>query len=100
MKKKNSSESAAKAQLLFYLYTLKQKGVIKKGILKFKENRDDIKIELTPENEKYIKDLSNRDLNIEDTTLFELAKLVKYDFFHSEVNDYTRLKRMQHYFSA
>lgn len=53
-KKKNSSEAAAKAQLLFYLYTLKQKGVIKKGVLKFKENKKDIEVELTPENEEFI----------------------------------------------
>lgn len=56
-KKKNSDEKAAKAQLLFYLYTLKQKGIIKKGILKFKESRDDILVELTEENENYIRDL-------------------------------------------
>lgn len=56
-KKKNSDEKAAIAQLLFYLFTLKQKGIIKKGILKFKESRSDVLVELTEENENYIKDL-------------------------------------------
>ncbi|MEI7604556.1 MAG: CRISPR-associated protein Cas4, partial [bacterium] len=59
-KKKNSSEDSAKAQLLYYLYQLKQKGVIKKGILKFKESKKDIEIELTPDNEKYILELMHK----------------------------------------
>ncbi len=51
-KKRNSDEKACKFQLLFYLYQLKQKGIKKKGLLKFKEDRDDIEIILTLENEK------------------------------------------------
>lgn len=56
-KKRNSSLEATKAQLLFYLYKLKQKGVIKKGKLIFKENRDNITLELDEKNEKWIKSI-------------------------------------------
>lgn len=56
-KKKNSSEEAARAQLLYYLYVLKKKGVVKKGLLKFKESRGSIEVNLTPENEAYIRQL-------------------------------------------
>lgn len=59
-KKKNSDEKACIAQLLFYLYTLKQKGIVKKGILKFKENRNDLIVELTEENQQYIEDLTKK----------------------------------------
>ncbi|MFW5719514.1 MAG: CRISPR-associated protein Cas4 [Candidatus Dojkabacteria bacterium] len=56
-KKKNSSEEAARAQLLYYLYTLQNKGVSKKGLLKFKESKGSIEVELTEENQAYISDL-------------------------------------------
>lgn len=52
LKKSNVDAYAAKWQLLFYLYKLKEVGIIKKGKLKFKDNRDDIDVELTEENEK------------------------------------------------
>ena len=51
-KKKNSDEKACEFQLLFYLYQLKQKGVDKKGMLKFKESRADKEIILTVDKEK------------------------------------------------
>jgi len=56
-KKKNSSEKASRAQLSYYLYVLKQKGIIKKGLLKFKETKKDIEVLLTPQNEKSIENL-------------------------------------------
>lgn len=39
-KKSSSDEKAAEYQLLFYLYKLKQKGIVKKGLLKFKERKN------------------------------------------------------------
>ena len=56
VKKSDSDIEAAKWQLLYYLYILKQKGVIKKGRLEvFEKNKGDKKrydIELTDEYEK------------------------------------------------
>ena len=56
VKKSDSDIEAAKWQLLYYLYILKQKGIEKKGRLEvFEKNRQDKKrfvIELTAENEK------------------------------------------------
>lgn len=51
-KKKNSDEKACEFQLLFYLYKLKQKGINKKGILKFKESKSDKEVILTSKKEK------------------------------------------------
>lgn len=50
-KKKNSDEKACEFQLLFYLYQLKQKGIIKKGLLKFKESKADKEVILTEDKE-------------------------------------------------
>jgi len=59
VKKSDSDLEAAKAQLLFYLYTLKQKGIIKKGRLEvFEKNRQNKKrfeVILDEENEEKIK---------------------------------------------
>jgi len=56
VKKSDSDIEAAKWQLIYYLYVLKQKGIEKKGRLEvFEKNRQDKKrfiIGLTPENEK------------------------------------------------
>ncbi|UFX82690.1 CRISPR-associated protein Cas4 [Candidatus Absconditicoccus praedator] len=51
-KKANTEFEGVKMQILFYLWKLKQKGVNKKGLIKFKENQDNIQIELTKDNEK------------------------------------------------
>ncbi|WP_024786919.1 MULTISPECIES: CRISPR-associated protein Cas4 [unclassified Lebetimonas] len=67
VKKSDSDLEAAKWQLLFYLYRLKQKGIIKKGKLevfeKRKQNKKRIEIELNDENEKrlleIIKEIEN-----------------------------------------
>ena len=50
-KKSNADEEASEWQLLFYLWKLKEVGIIKKGKLKFKENRDDREVLLTEEKE-------------------------------------------------
>jgi CRISPR-associated exonuclease Cas4 len=59
VKKSDSDVKSAKAQLLFYLYTLKQKGIIKKGRLEvFEKNKQDKKrfeVILDEENEAEIK---------------------------------------------
>jgi CRISPR-associated exonuclease Cas4 len=56
VKKSDSDIEAAKWQLIYYLYVLKQKGIEKKGRLEvFEKNKQDKKrfvIELTEENEK------------------------------------------------
>lgn len=51
VKKSDVHIESAKWQLLFYLYTLKQKGVIKKGMLEFKKAKGNkrLYVELTPE---------------------------------------------------
>jgi CRISPR-associated exonuclease Cas4 len=62
-KKANTELEWAKIQVLYYLWKLKQKWVVKKWIIKFKENRKSIKVELSKENEKWlletIKELEN-----------------------------------------
>jgi len=56
VKKSDSDIEAAKWQLIYYLYILKQKDIEKKGRLEvFEKNKQDKKrfiVELTPENEK------------------------------------------------
>lgn len=51
-KKKNTSENASRWQLLFYLSELRKKGIERKGVLKFKENRDNRVVQLTARKEK------------------------------------------------
>ena len=55
LKKSDSDIESGKWQLLFYLYTLKQKGIIKKGKLevveKHKQNKKQFIIELTKDDE-------------------------------------------------
>ena len=63
VKKSDSDLEASKWQLLYYLYLLKQKGIIKKGRLEiFEKNRQDKKVhyfELNDEIEEEIKKLIN-----------------------------------------
>ncbi len=42
--------------------------------------------------EKYLQDLASGRFNIDSTTLQEIAHLVKFDFFHSDVKDYSKLR--------
>ncbi len=54
-KKSNSNTMGTKYQLLFYLYILKQHGINKKGLIKFKENKKNIEVILTEQEEKNLK---------------------------------------------
>lgn len=54
VKKSSRAESSAKMQLLFYLYKLKQSGIVAKGQLLFPEERKREIIELTLEAEDQI----------------------------------------------
>ncbi|MDI6604054.1 MAG: CRISPR-associated protein Cas4 [Thermoanaerobacteraceae bacterium] len=54
VKKSSKAEKSAKMQLLFYLYRLKQSGIIAKGQLFFPEERKRVTVELTKANEKEI----------------------------------------------
>jgi CRISPR-associated exonuclease Cas4 len=56
-KKSNASLESSKWQLLFYLWKLKKKGIDRKGVLKFKENRDNIEVELTENKEQKLKSI-------------------------------------------
>ena len=51
LKKKNTAPEAAKFQVLYYLYKLKEKGMTTSGIIKYKENNRIEEVYLTPENE-------------------------------------------------
>ena len=51
-KKANTHPESAKYQLLFYLWKLKQKWIVKKWKIIFKENKWSIDIELDPASEK------------------------------------------------
>lgn len=43
--------------------------------------------------EKYLQDLASGNFDIESTTLHDITQLVKYDFFHSDVSGYSKLKQ-------
>lgn len=62
-KKANTEYKWVEMQVLYYIWKLKEKWIIKKWIIKYKENRNSVKIELTPEKEKelmeVIKELEN-----------------------------------------
>lgn len=51
-KKANTHVESAKYQLLFYLYTLKQKGVVKTGRIVFKENKNSLLVILHEKSEE------------------------------------------------
>ena len=61
LKKSDADLDAAKAQLLYYLYILKNKGIVKKGkievIEKNKQNHKVIEVLLDEQNENYLKKL-------------------------------------------
>lgn len=61
LKKSDADLDAARAQLLYYLYVLKNKGILKKGrievVEKNKQNHRVIEVLLDKENEKYLKKL-------------------------------------------
>ncbi len=56
VKKSSKYMQSAKMQLLYYLYQLKQKGIILKGELLFPKEKNKIIIELDIENERIIKE--------------------------------------------
>ncbi|QSZ27551.1 CRISPR-associated protein Cas4 [Aceticella autotrophica] len=66
VKKSSKAEKSAKMQLLFYLYRLKQSGIIAKGQLFFPEERKRINVELTETNEKEILNAINEITDIID----------------------------------
>ena len=72
IKKSDADIEAAKMQVLYYLLKLKEKGIDKKGkievIEKNKSSRKSYEIELTAENEAYIKNI-----------IEEIEKLVEQD---------------------
>ena len=59
LKKSDADLDAAKAQLLYYLYILKNKGIVKKGkievVEKNKQNHKVIEVLLDEQNENYLK---------------------------------------------
>ena len=61
LKKSDADLNAAKAQLLYYLYILKNKGIVKKGkievVEKNKQNHKVIEVLLDEQNENYLKNL-------------------------------------------
>lgn len=54
-KKRNTAQEAAKYQVLYYLYKLREKGISTTGIIKYKENNRIEEVELTNENEEILK---------------------------------------------
>ena len=54
-KKKNTAPEAARYQVLYYLWRLKQKGINTTGIIKYKENNRIEEVELNGENEEILK---------------------------------------------
>lgn len=56
-KKSKADEQAAEWQLLFYLWKLKEVGIFKKGKLKYKENRNDREVLLTPAREQQLQQM-------------------------------------------
>lgn len=74
-KKSNSDIKAAEYQLLFYLWKLKQAGIIKRGKLKFKDNRADQAVVLTIEKEIKLKNVINK-----------IEKLINTDIIPNVIN--------------
>lgn len=79
IKKSDADENASKWQVYYYLSVLKTKGIIKKGKLQFIEkNKKDSKtiiLELTPEIEKQLHEISN-----------EISRLIESDNMPSVLN--------------
>ena len=80
VKKSDSDLDASKWQLLFCLYTLKQKGIIKKGRLKVfennKQNKKRFEVILDEESEKKIKKIVR---DIEELISLPIPPKAKYD---------------------
>ncbi|MBD3204198.1 Dna2/Cas4 domain-containing protein [Candidatus Woesearchaeota archaeon] len=55
LKKKKTAPEAAEFQVLYYLYVLKNHGIMTSGIIKYKENNRLQKVELTQDNEKKLR---------------------------------------------
>lgn len=49
IKKGRSMEEAHRAQLLYYLYYLRTKGVVRKGVINYPKQKRSMEIELTPD---------------------------------------------------
>lgn len=54
LKKRNTTPEAAKFQVLYYLYVLREHGIHTTGVIKYKENNRLEEIELNEENEKHL----------------------------------------------
>lgn len=59
VKKSSRAQDSARMQLAFYLQKLKQSGVDAKGILMFPEERKRVVVELTPELEKELEEMTD-----------------------------------------
>src|SRR3989344_2896253 len=78
LKKKNTAPDAAKFQVLYYLYTLKEKGISTTGLIKYKENNRVEEVELTPENEAILKSSIEDIKQICSLDMPQEAKRIKY----------------------
>ena len=66
IKKSNRMEQAHRWQLLYYLYSLRQKGVdIRKGVINYPRQRRTTEVELTSEIEQQISNIIEKIINIE-----------------------------------
>ena len=78
LKKKNTAPEAARLQVLFYLWKLKQKEVITSGMIKYKENNRIEDVELTPETEKHLLDAMENTEDIMGAKKPPEAERIKY----------------------
>ncbi len=78
LKKKNTAPEAAKFQVLYYLLKLKEKGILTKGIIKYKENNKLEEVELTPENDIILKKAIEETKQIFSTEKPLQIKKIKY----------------------
>lgn len=60
VKKSSRAQDSARMQLAFYLQKLKQNGLNAKGILMFPEERKRVVVELTPELEKELEEMTDQ----------------------------------------
>lgn len=78
IKKTSRAEESAKFQLAFYLYRLKQSGVLANGLLLFPKERRKISIQLTPELEEKITEIINDIEGIIESSLPPPVKKIQY----------------------
>ncbi|MDK2897162.1 MAG: CRISPR-associated exonuclease Cas4 [Candidatus Atribacteria bacterium] len=57
IKKSSKAEESAKLQLAFYLYRLRENGIISEGVLLFPKERKRVKVDLTSELEEKMKNV-------------------------------------------